>query len=324
MVAADRLAIASAFAKEQIEQNPDITAVFVHGSAARNDGVECSDIDIRLLVDDCGDKPARPAKPDVGIAWREGIFIDAAYVSAADYSNAIELLKHPYLAGSINDAVILFDRSGVLTKVKEVVIKQFMEPEWLNARVSSLIPSIKGNWETALTAAREGDEVAICRASIFALWTSCDMLLVSQGISPSWVRGLQKLEAVLPAERERIIEIEGSSVMTPKDVSQFVPFYVEGVKPGPGVMFCVQKEMEWMIDNGLHREALHSLWVGVGIALRTHILLAESGETGKQNEARSLAHAWLTKVNWRGEELEAKVERLGEYVTHATQLVNAA
>jgi len=316
-MSANRLTIAEAFAKEQIEQNLNITGVFVYGSAARNDGVECSDIDIRLLVNDSSDKPAQL---DGRLTWREGIFINAAYVWAADYSNAIELLKHPYLAGGIYDAVILFDKDGVLTKVQKVIIKQFMEPKWLKARLSSLTPGIKRNYATVVNAAREGDEVAICRASIFALWTICDMLLVSQGVSPSWVRGLQKLGAVLPAERERIVEIEGSSVMTPKDVSQFVPFYVEGVKPGPGVMFCVQKEMEWMIDNGLHREALHSLWVGVGIALRTHILLAESGETGKQKEARSLARAWLTNVNWRGEELEAKVKQLGAYVNYAIQV----
>jgi len=313
-MSANRLTIAEAYAKEQLDRNPNITGVIVTGSAARNDGVDRSDIDIRLLVNDASDKPV---KPEGRLTWREGIFIDVAYVSAADYSNTVELLKHPYLAGSIHDAVILFDKSGVLTKVQKVVIKQFMEPTWLKARISSLIPSIKRNWASTLSAAREGDEVAICRAGIFALWTICDMLLVSQGVSPSWVRGLQKLGAVLPAERGRIIEIEGSSVMTPKDVSQFVPFYVEGINPGPGVMLCVQKEIEWMIDNGLHREALHSLWVGVGIALRTHM---ESGETGQQKEARSLARAWLTNVNWRGEELEAKVKQLGAYVNYAIQV----
>ncbi len=172
----NRLAIAEAFAREQIEQHPNITGVFVSGSAARNDGVECSDIDIRLLVNNASDKAV---KAEGRLTWREGIFIDAAYVLAADYSNTVELLKHPYLAGSIHDAVILFDKNGVLTRVQQIIIKQFMKLKWLKARLSSLTPRIKRDYATVVSAARERDEVAICRASIFALWTSCDMLLVS-------------------------------------------------------------------------------------------------------------------------------------------------
>jgi len=54
LVAAEsnRLAIAAAFAEEQLDQYPDISAIFVTGSAARDDGVESSDIDIKLLIPD--------------------------------------------------------------------------------------------------------------------------------------------------------------------------------------------------------------------------------------------------------------------------------
>lgn len=314
MVAADRLAIASAFAEEQLSQNPDISAIYLTGATARNDGVECSDIDIKLLVPELGD---RPAKPDPRTSWREGIFIDAAYVSLADYSNAAELLKNPYLASSIRDAVILFDNDGALTEVRRSVIEKFMEPRWLGARLSSLASVIKRNHARVVTALREDDKATTCQASSFVLWTTCDLLLVSQGVAPSWVRGLQKLGAVFPAESERVIEIEGASAMTPQEVSRLVPFYVEAVNPGPGGLHHVQKETEWMIANGLHREALHSLWVGVGIGLRSHM---ESGGTEQHEHARDLAHRWLKSVDWGDDKLDARGSHLSEYVTHAIQL----
>jgi len=316
LVAAEsnRLAIAAAFAEEQLDQYPDISAIFVTGSAARDDGVESSDIDIKLLVPDTSGMPTRP---DPRLSWRAGIFIDAAYVSSADYRNAAELLKDPYLAGSIREAVVLFDRDGALTQVKRTVIEQFMEPRWLKERVSSLASRIERNYARAVAALEEGDEGTTCQASSFALWTSCELLLVSQGVSPTWVRGLQKLGAVLPAESERLIEIEGASAMTPEEVSRLVPFYVEAVSPGPGGLHHVQKETEWMIGNGLHREALHSLWIGVGIGLRSHM---ESGRTEYQERARELARRWLRNVDWGDGKLDAKVTHLGEYVSHAIQL----
>lgn len=58
---ASRMEIARAFAREEIERNPDITVAIVTGSTARNDGVETSDIDIRLLMDDNAGKPVTQA-----------------------------------------------------------------------------------------------------------------------------------------------------------------------------------------------------------------------------------------------------------------------
>ncbi|MFC1525916.1 hypothetical protein ACFL6X_03780 [Candidatus Latescibacterota bacterium] len=314
MAPTDRHAIASAFAEEQLGKNPDISAIYLTGSAARNDGVESSDIDIKLLVPDLG---GRPAKPDPRTTWREGIFIDAAYVPSADFRNAAELLKDPYLASSINDAVILFDSDGELTRVRRAVVEQFMESRWLGARVASLASAIKRNHARALDALREPDKATTCQGSSFALWTTCELLLVSQGVAPTWVRGLHKLGVVLPAECERIFEIEGASAMTPLEVSRLIPFYVEAVNPGPGALHHAQKETEWMIRNSLHREALHSLWIGVALGLRSHM---ESGRAESEELATDLAQRWLSSVGWDDAKLGAKVTDLGEYIDGAIQL----
>ena len=107
---------------------------------------------------------------------REGICLDAEYVAVSHFSDPDELLKNPFLAGGIRDALILFDRDGGFTEVQKAVIGQFMEPKWLKARLSSLVPDIDRNGKEFTVAVKEGNEVEMCRASIFALWTLCDAL----------------------------------------------------------------------------------------------------------------------------------------------------
>jgi predicted nucleotidyltransferase len=310
-----RIDIARVFAEEQIKRDPSIIGVILTGSAARNDAVAASDVDVQLLV----------GGSDVGYAergdlrtWRDGVLIDAECHPIADYGDARRLLKEPYLAGQIRDAVILFDRDGALVEVQRVVADQFMEPRWLRARLSSLMPAIERNFREFVASVKAHDHVGVCRASVFALWTICDALLVGQGVSPSWVRGLQKLGEVLPQERERIIDIEGSTAMMPDTVSGFVPMFEQVIGPGPGpVMQHVQGEIVWMIHNDLHQEAFHSLWAGFALALRRQ---AESGEAGIGAQAQALARRWLTEAHWHRDALKTKESQLGHYVGRIDQL----
>jgi hypothetical protein len=312
-----RIEIAEAFAREHIERNPNITGVIVCGSTARNDGVESSDIDIHILSSDDTD-----IKRQGAAIWRDGVFIDAGYVSADRYSDPTDILKDPYLAGAIRYAVILFDRDGAFADVQKEVVDHFMEPKWLKLRLSSLVPSIERNHKQFAVAVKEDNEAEACRTSIFALWTICDALLVRHGISPSWVRGLQKLGKILPLERDQIIDIEGSSDMTPDQVSSLISLFQQSTGPALAtqMMQHVQNAVEWMIQSDLHREALHTLWIAVGLTLR---MLMSSDEDDKQRQAQSLAHSWLAKINWRDEMLKSKKTQLGDYVSHVLQLIRA-
>ena len=159
----------------------------------------------------------------------------------------------------------------------------------------------------------------MCRTAIFCLSTACDALLLGQGGSPSWVRGMCKLGQVLPEERQRILEIEGASHMRPQDVAATLPLFVESAHPQPGsVMEAVQREVEWMIDNGLHREALHALWAGFALGQRGR---AGSDDPEIQKQAVALAHTWLAAVGWQGNALKAKERALGALVERIRQRV---
>lgn len=315
----NRIEIARAFAREQIGKSSDIAVVIVTGSAARNDGVETSDIDILVLVDNTtSDKIERE---DIQ-PWREGIFLDVEYAPSARFSDPTEILKDPFLVGSIRDAVILFDRTGKFAEVQKVVAEQFADPKWLKLRLSSLMPSIQRNCKEFSAAAKECNAGEMCRSSIFALWTICDALLVRHGVSFSWVRGLQKLGEVLPLERDRIMSIEGSSAMTPDEVSGFIPLFEQGIGIRPAPMFFqhIQNEIGWLIHNGLHREAFHSLWIGFSLTLKGRM---NSGEIERQREAQELANSWLARIGWHSEKLSLIERQLGDYADHISQIINS-
>ncbi len=315
----NRIEIARAFARDQVGKNPYIAVVMVTGSAARNDGVETSDIDIRILVD-------HPASDEIEHEdiqpWQEGIFLDVEYAPVGRFSDPVKILEDPFLAGAIRDAVILFDRTGEFTEVQKIVAEQFADPKWLKLRLSSLMPSIQRNCKEFSAAAREYNAAEICRSSIFALWTICDALLVNYGVSFSWVRGLQKLGEVAPLERDKIMSIEGSSAMTPDEVSGFIPLFEQsiGIQPAPMFFQHVQNEIQWLIHNGLHREAFHSLWIGFGLTLKGRM---NSGETKRQRKAQELANSWLDKIGWHSKELSSIENQLGDYANHISQLIDS-
>ena len=76
-MSSDRMGIARDFAWERIGENSNIVAAIVTGSTARNDDVETSDIDIRLLVDDTAGVETEYSGIQPG---QDGILLDVEYV----------------------------------------------------------------------------------------------------------------------------------------------------------------------------------------------------------------------------------------------------
>ncbi|MBT3266533.1 nucleotidyltransferase domain-containing protein [Candidatus Poribacteria bacterium] len=302
-----RLEIARAFSCEQIDADPHIIAVFVIGSAARGDGVEFSDIDIRLIVATEADTGARHT-------LREGHFLDVERVHPPTVGDAEALLADPYLAGAVREAVILYDRDGRFTEVQGRVAAEFAEPQWLRARLSTLVDKVDVNRAKIAVAIEADDHVEIVRQGAFALWNLSDALLVSQGWSPSWVRGLQKLGQALPLERDRIVAIENSASMSADDVAALLPFFGD---PGDsGVLSHVRREIEWMIGAGLHREAFHSLWAE--FALRVGGLMATD-----ERWTRARCRDWLERIGWCGDALPDRERRVEECATRLRRRLDA-
>jgi predicted nucleotidyltransferase len=303
-----RLELARAFSGELLAADPAIVAVFVIGSAARGDGVELSDIDVRLIVD---------SEAETGTAHllREGLFFDVERADPAAFGDAEALLADPYLAGAVREAVILHDRDGVFTRVQRQVAEQFAEPRWLRARLSPLVAKIDANRARIDAAIAMGDPVELFRQGAFALWNLSDALLVSQGRSPSWVRGLHKLGQVLPEEHARIVELENSGTMAAEDVAALLPFFSDPDNDDP-VLGHVEREIAWMVHHGLHREALHSLWARFALML-------DGQMEADEDRTRALCRDWLHHLGWTGDRLPERTQQLGECAMRLRQRLDS-
>ena len=299
-----RLELARDFSGEQLGADPQLIAAFVIGSAARGDGVECSDIDIRFIVD----PEARTGQAHI---LREDIYLDVERVHPSTFSDPEELLGDPYLAGAIREAVILFDRDGDFTSIQRQVAERFAEPRWLRTRLSTLISKIEANCEKLGAAIQADDSVVLFRQGAWALWYLSDALLVGQLRSPSWVHGLQKVGQALPEERDRIVELEGTDSISADDVADLLHFFAE---PGgdSDVFSHVGREIEWMVGNGLHREALHSLWAKLALML-------DGQMEADEQKTRSLSRNWLERIGWTGDALPKKKRQIEDWAARLRQ-----
>jgi hypothetical protein len=317
-VPTDALAVARALVSETLASDPSVLAAVVGGSVARGDATPASDLDVRFIVD-------VPDADRVGgtewFEWRDCVFVDAAYERLAKYADTESALADPYFAGSIREALILHDQDGVLAEAQADVRERFGEPRWLAARLAQLTQPIERNARDLRPAAAERDHVTVARTAIFALWTVCDALLVLELRSPSWVRSLQKVGDVRPADRNRIVALEGTEALTPERARDLIPLFRRVAGPEPGLLMdFVVGSVEWMIDAGLHREAVHGLWATFALTVGG---LWESDDPAARRLAESTCSEWLSLLGWSDAELPARAEALADYAAGVIRAVRA-
>jgi len=280
----------------------------VAGSVARGDATPASDVDVRFLTHGASDDELAAIGRSV---WVTGVFVDVECWDATEYGDADAILSDPYRAGAVRDTVVLFDHDGDFTETREVVASRYMEPEALARRVGALAPTVERNCRELAAAIDASDPIETCRAAAFALWTMCDACLVRRGASPNWARGLHKLGSVAPDDAAWIMEVEGSVDMNAAQARPLLPLFAAAHEGDGDVPRQVQAECEWMIENGLHREAAHALFAGIGLALRRD---GASEDPETRSAARTLAEETLAALSWEDDCLDAKRRSIEERV----------
>ena len=129
---ADRVEMAKRFIQEQLQKRDDIIGALVMGSVARGEETEHSDIDLVLIVEGGEGKGYGRGGIDT---WQDGVYIEAKLRPKESYDDLEKVLLNPFTATNMNDALILYDPSGFLTRIQEEVRAVFMEPKWLDVRV---------------------------------------------------------------------------------------------------------------------------------------------------------------------------------------------
>ena len=258
----NRIEIARSYAEELLRQRSDIVAAWVDGSVARGEETAFSDIDLRLMV--AGENTNTTGRAGLD-GWRDGVYVEAGLVSQQDYLDLEAVLNDPFRATFVNDALILYDPSGFVMQLQNAVRPVFMQPKWLGKRLAFWLENTRTALAQFLEAVTAADPLRICAALGWFTFGCASIPLLHAGITPSSTRSLVLLGPIAPTLKAQLIELEGSTQMSPADVLALGSLFQEAMpfvdaSFGQLPVYFTQKT-QWMAQQGQHQEALHAMWL---------------------------------------------------------------
>ena len=313
------LDIAKDYLQELQHQRHDIVAAYVAGSVARGQATDLSDIDLEVII--AGEVDAALGRGGID-GWRNGIYIDAMLMAQARFADLEVLLQDPMKSTQLWEAVILYDATGFLAQQQAAVRARFMEPQWLQARLTY--------WQTmmerALAALRDGitasDSLRICAGIGHFTFACASMPLVQAGVTPSSAQLVTQLAAVAPAIRARLIELMSATPVSAAEIIALEPFLLEaapllGVGWGQFSGFFVQKMMA-MAKKGEPAAVLQALWLMMAVIAD---ICLQTDDAAPQTKGTYLLQNWLQQVGCETPERQAVNVQLAEaLLTDVAQL----
>jgi predicted nucleotidyltransferase len=260
----NRVEIARQYVEELLDQRQDIIAAWIGGSVARGEETELSDIDLSLMVAGTG------IMDRAGLDhWREGIYIEANLVFQQGYVDLEMVLNDPFKATHMNDALILYDPTEFVTQLQNAVRPVYMQSQWLGKRLNFWLQIMRTTLDQFREAVSAADALRICAALGLFVFSCSSVPLLRAGITPSSTRSLLLLGSIDPKFKEELAELEDSAQMNAEQVLALEPLLQEAsplwvASYGQLPIYFVQK-MVWMARQGHHQEALHTMWVHMGV-----------------------------------------------------------
>lgn len=300
--------IAKKFVQEKLSQRDDIAGAILVGSAARGDETPFSDIDVRVVVDS---KDGNRLTRDGSDAWIDGIYVDVGIVAKHAYSNVAEILAHPITANNINDAIILHDPEGFLTKLQEQIRAVFMQPQWVGMRVKPHVEHLPDRIKALQDAMESNDPANICIHTGRIAFSFGLIPLFLHGVSPSSTRSLIQLGTVDERLKQQLSELEGTAEIDNDTVSQAISLLakltdIADTEKWGELPEYVVKKVEWMYRSGFPQAALHTAWFNCGFRIKDCLDANNHNAVGEMSE---LVKQWLNIMGWQGDEvLKRKLE----------------
>ena len=131
-------------------------------------------------------------------------------------------------------------------------------------------------------------------------------MLVARGVSPGGARGLARLASAWPEAAEAVVAFEGIAHLSPDRVTQLVSTYRRIADTGSFFTTWFQK-VEWMLANGYTPDALHALWIALGLRIKD----AKARDIGVRSEDLELACSqWLDTIGWDWDTVNSKAGEL--------------
>lgn len=284
--AAEKLRVATEYANQLFEGNPKIDAIVATGSVVRGDSIPPSDVDMWCITS--GGSGAPTAQRGV----RRGVMVDIEPVDLGD--PAVEgVLSDAYALGYLSDAVVLLDRSDVVSQRMAQIKAMAAEPTRKARRLARLVVPIRRNVLELNRAALEDNASEVCRSSIFVIWCLADYLAARVNLSPGGLRVLSRLKARNPQAYQDAIQPQSLMTVDHDRVRQLLLLYEEHAPESEFGLPTVR----WMVGQGLGDEAFHLLWILLGLQVKDH----RSSPPWLQR----LCRTWLLSIGWTTEALPA-------------------
>ncbi len=313
----DAFDIARDFVNEQLNLRKDIKGVLLVGSVANRATTEFSDIDLRFILDSQVEYGQRID------TWRGGIYLDGTAESLEHYSSLEAILGHTIRANDMNQGHILYDLEGFFTNLQHHVRANFMNPYWLSRRVKLVTDRIAPGFENLQKAVLENDVLAICHYAGRLHFQLALLPLIALGISPSSTRHLAQLGSIYPELKVMICGLEGSAQLSADEVLHLTALIETWNKVNHKDVSHLDKYMlekaKWMTTHGLHKEAVHALWINA--SFKAHPGLQANYSNKRQ--ATELARTWLNSVNWTEQHLSSKCREVSQVWTNVQQTLNS-
>ena len=217
------------------------------------------------------------------------------------------VLNNPFKATHMNDALILYDPTGFLTQLQKAVRPVYMQPQWLDKRLSFWLESIRMTLAQFREAVIAEDALRICAALGLFTFGCSSIPLLRAGITPSSSRGLLLLGPIAPTLKAQLAEFEGSAHMTASDVLALEPLLHEATPLydaafGQLPLYLLPKTL-WMAQHGHHQEALHTMWLNMGGGAAQGCL--QRNDPVELVVGTDLMQRWLQRTSFAGAEVWA-------------------
>jgi len=304
------LDIARDYLQELLCQRTDIVAAYVAGSVAREEAKDLSDIDLLVIV--AGKVDASLGRGGID-RWHNGIYIDAMLVEEKRFVEVEALMQDPMKSTQLREAIILYDATGFLAQQQAAVRAHFMEPQWLQARLTHWQTMMAQSVTTLRDGVRANDPLQICSGTGWFTFACASIPLVEAGITPSSAQLLKQLESVAPAIRARLIALMSAKAMSATEIIALESFLHEvgrllGAAWGQFPGFYVQKMMA-IAKQGDHEAALQALWLMMAVVAD---ICLQADDAALKTKGTKLLQSWLHSVGCETAERQVVNVQLAE------------
>lgn len=282
-----KITYARRYAADLVEQHEGIAGIFLGGSVARGNDLPISDIDLWCFTDD-SHLPLPIKKHADG-----DLYVDIEQRPASELTQ-IDLSNDSYFCGYVHDALVLHDRDGNLRKCQKRAQEHLFSGPHRETQLASVRESVESNRRKLVASAQAQDACEACRTSIFAAWSLCDYMLVAKGISPGGARGIARLQVAWPEAAEELVTFEGMADLGQVRIAHLIDTYRRIADRGS--LFTMWfKKVEWMLANGYRTDALHALWIALGLRIK-EATTRDIGVSPADLQQRCLR--WMDTIGW--------------------------